>query len=835
MRIAALIAALVACSSSERAKVPATVAPVQPALPAAPGLRLPDGMTPLSYDLTLDVDPDRETFAGEVRVRVRLERATDHVWIHADRLDITSARYDGGELAALPVQGDQMHAFGFGRVLQPGEVELAFTYTGRTTGEQEGLFRQRSGGRWYLFSQGQAVFTRRIVPCFDEPRFKTPWRVTLVVPRRHVALANTPEETVAVDRDKKRIAFAVTGPMPSYLLAIAVGPFDLVDAGTVGSRQVPVRVAVRAGAGKQVSVVTARLPAIVEDMEAYVGEPLPLRKLDLVAVPDFFGAMENPGLITFEEQILIGRESKQRVAYFTHVAAHEIAHQWFGNSVTPAWWDDLWLSEASASWLGDKIARRLGAFEDGSLQPVLARREALEADTGPFAIPLKRPIAGNTDPDKSFDAIAYQKGQSVLASFEVLVGEDVFRTAIRDYLHARRDATATTRDLAAALARASTADVGRAFEQYATQAGAPVVDVALRCTDTPALVAKARGARLVPICVREPGANAPRCTLAGGRTELALAGACPAWVDTNPHAGYYTVHWQDRAVAQLLDKLEPRARIVAGDDLAAAFHRGELTARDALAALAALLDGDVHAQLGAVALAHQIDRVVDDATRPAWSAWLVRRLAKLYASRTNPLAREALHELHALLLPADRASPDTVRKAHTLVERLIAGDQLPDRATLAVVAAKHGDKLFDRIVERARATRDEDERARWLRLLGVFPGTFAEPTAALAVEMAELPIEAVWTALADQLARPMSRVAAWRALHVHLATFTRRLPDRVKDFIEAAASLCDASSRDEVARAFAGHVFLARTLTAIDGCLARRRQVGDVAAAIAAH
>lgn len=840
MRLPVLLIALAACSSSERAKAPAKLAtPAQLQQPTAPGLRLPDGVTPLHYDLTLDVDPDRETFAGEVRIRVRLDRATDHVWIHADELDITSARHASGVLTELPLRGDQMRAFSFGRIVAAGEVELLFTYTGRTTGDQEGLFRQRAGERWYLFSQGEAVFARRITPSFDEPRFKTPWRVTLVVPRLHAALANMPEVSQVAEGDRKRITFAETPVMASYLLAIAVGPFDVVDAGTVGRQKVPVRVAVRAGAGKQVAVVANKLPAIVDAIEAYLDEPLPVKKLDLVGVPQFFGAMENPGLITFEEQILVGKDSKQRIAYFTHVTAHEVAHQWFGNSVTPAWWDDLWLSESFASWLGDKVTRQLGAFEDGALQAVLARREAVEADTGPTAIPLRRPIAGNADPDEAFDAIAYQKGQAVLATFEALVGTDVFRTAVRDYLRAHRDGIVTTHDVVSALTRATSADVGKAFEQYALQAGAPVVDLALRCDGKPTVIARARDRRLVPTCVRPPGSAAATCALVGDETAIPLAGGCPAWLDGNAQVGYYHVHWQDRAIAPPLAQLGPAARVVAGDDLAAEFHRGELSAKDAIAALRALLDGDAYAQLSALALAQEIDDVVDDRTRPAWSAWLAPRVARARKHHKQPVVTQVFRELSEYLLPAHRLSADELRKARDLVERLITGDQFPDPAVLAIVAAKNGDPLFDRIVDRARATRDAERRKHWLALLGAFPPAFAEPTAALAADKAELPIEDVWAALARYFERPSARPAAWRALRSHLDTFTKRMPDGVADFVEAAASLCDPSSRDEVAKAFAGNPALDRTLAttlaSIDQCALRRSRSGDLAAAIAAQ
>ena len=162
VRLLAVLVALAACSAPERARPVTRVdmpAPLQASakVPAAPGLRLPDGVTPLRYDLTLELDPDKDTFDGEVHVRVRLDRATDHIWIHADELEIKSARYDEGPLTALPVVGDEMLAFGFGKTLAPREIELVFAYTGHTTGDQEGLFRQQRANRWYLFSDPVAA------------------------------------------------------------------------------------------------------------------------------------------------------------------------------------------------------------------------------------------------------------------------------------------------------------------------------------------------------------------------------------------------------------------------------------------------------------------------------------------------------------------------------------------------------------------------------------------------------------------------------------------------------------------------------------------------------
>ncbi len=853
MRFAIVCLALVACSAPDRAGSTHTTAgslpSTAPSTPAssgigdgAPGLRLPAGTTPLAYDVTLDVDPDSETFLGEVHIRIRLDKPTARIWIHADQLDIATAKLDDVAIDSVPVRGDQMLGFTLARPAPAGEHVLSFTYTGRTTGDQEGLFRQKSGERWYLFSQGESVFARRIVPCFDEPQFKTPFRVTLVVPKSMVALANTPEESVTVAGGKKKIRFAETPRMPSYLLTIAVGPFDLVDAGTVGSQKVPVRVVVRAGAGTHATVVASTLPAIVSAMEAYVGTPLPLKKLDFVAVSEFFGAMENPGLITAESNMLVGKETKQRVVYFTVIAAHEIAHQWFGNQVTPAWWDDLWLSESFASWLGDKVAGKLGAFDERPLHAVNERREALEADGDPTALPLHRAIEGNEDPEDAFDAIAYQKGQAVLASFEALVGEDAFRSIVRTYLEAHAGGNATAGDFTSALGTATKPELGTAFAQYTQRAGVPVVDMTLRCDGSPAVVAAARDSRLVPVCVRYAGGSSPACALVGTKTEIAIGRACPAWLTGNAHAGYYYVHWQNRAASQDLDKLDIVARALVGDDVAATFARGELPAKDALAELRTMLAGDLQTQVAAIPLAKEIDELIDTATRPAWSKWLAARLPKLKrGTKASPLALQLVAALQPLVLPADRFAPDARKKTRVTVGRMIARREFPDHHLLASVSTFDSTPLFDAIVDNALAARDPGKRERWLRLLGVFPSELADRTAALAVDKRELPIDPIWLSLEHYFDRPAARKPAWDALRPRLDTFMKRASHRGPDIIAAASLLCDRTSRTEVAKAFepylarivAGRAHLDRALAAIDQCIARRTRVGDLAAAIA--
>ena len=632
------------------------------------GLRLPAGVRPLAYELRLEVDPDGDELVGEVTIRVRVEAPTDRVWIHAVDLDVKRATFVAASSrgALTPVgEGEQMRAWSFGRRLGPGEVTLAFAYRGHTRGDQEGLFRQHAGGHWYLFSQAESVLARRILPCFDEPRWKTPWRVSIVAPRGQVVLANAPETSRVTLADGRVVhAFAETPAMPSYLLALAVGPFALVEAGTVGRNHVPVRVAALAGDRDRVGVVRARLPAIVTALETYLDDPLPWPKLDLVAVPHLFGAMENPGLITIDAATLVGDPADARFSgHFVTVAAHELVHQWFGNLVTPAWWDDLWLAESFASWLGDRTASALDPHGDPALDLALGRQRALAADDEPAARPLRTPVVHTGDPDSSFfDAIAYAKGPAVLATFEAFVGPARFRAGLLRYLHAHRGGTATLVDLVAVLAAVSTPEVGAAFAGYVERPGPPVVELALRCDRGPAtLVAHARAARIVPVCVRYEGDRGPTraCALVGDHTELALTArrGCPAWVHGNDGAAYYHVRWTSggpRGPAPPIAQLGAGEWIAVGDDLAASVQRGELPVSLALAEVRTLAGvRDPFARLAAFAIARAIDPMVEDAARSTWASWLAARFAdeltpsavELSVLGPAPLALGPVHRL----------------------------------------------------------------------------------------------------------------------------------------------------------------------------------------------
>ncbi len=822
----------------------------------APGLRLPDGVSPLAYDVRLEVDPDKESFSGRVEIRTRLVRAVSVIWLHAVDLEIASARIrSGGQIAvAIPTAPtqDQMIGLQLSAPLGPGEVVLEIEFTGHTSRDQEGLFRQKVGGAWFLYSQGQAVLARRILPCFDEPRFKVPWTVTLVVPGDLAALGNAPQTSEKRLPDGRReVAFAPIGPLPSYLLAIAVGPFTLVDGGTVGRNKTPVRVAVWPSDAKRVATAIKVLPKIVTELEAYLDRPLPWPKLDLVAVPVLFGAMENVGLVTFESSILIGDDREQDfVPRFIRIAGHEIAHQWMGNLVTPQWWDELWLSEAFATFLGDKVTLALSGHDDPLLRTQLARRDALAADATTKRA-LRGSITTSADADDLFDEITYEKGGAVLEMFEHIVGPELFRTIVRELVRQNADGWVTTEKLVEIVRHLARPEVAASLEQYATHRGTPVVELTLQCEKTAAVIAKARDGVTIPVCVRYPlpaGATAQTCGIAGALTAIPLTGAtCPPWIIGNLDGrGYYQTTGSGSRMLPPIATAGIAERLAIGDDIAGGVRRGEVTIADAARVVRTFVASkDPYAQLAGLSIAREIDPIVDDLQRPAWTAWLAAELkprlrsAALFAPR-KPVeleVRDAVIEL--VSAHADRVA---LVRARAIVDAELAGRGRSEQLALAlaIAAPREGAALFDRIIKLALTTRYPVLTAALLEALGSFGPALARKVVETALDR-RFPSPPIISALVAMLDRPATRTATWRAIRERLPELMARLAGvEARPLVDGLGALCDPQARLEVATAFGpreadvfrGREALAVALAAIDACVARQAAAGDIPAAL---
>lgn len=850
---------------------PSAAQPPGPGVPASSppllpqGLRLPAAIAPTSYDLTLELDPARPSFAGHVVITLAPTPGATQLWLHAVDLTITHAalRFDGRDEAVRVAPAEhQMIAIRLPHPLGADSAALIIDYAGRVndaSGEpgkraHRGLFRKQAGSLWYLGSQADSTFARRIVPCFDEPRFKPAWRVSAIVPRGLLALGNGPVIADRIRPDGRReFRFAEVTRMASYLLAIAVGPFDLVSGEPLGRARIPVRLAVARGDRDRARPLLRTLSQIVDSLERYLDAPLPLVKLDVVAVRGFFGAMENTGLITIDEAELFTSTNAFRVAVgdrsdMAAVMAHELAHQWFGNSVTPAWWDDLWLSEAFATWLTEHVLVDL-ARDPGDPALRVARAAALAADEQDGASAIRHHIARTADIEGAFDEVTYQKGSEVLAMFENFVGPVAFQDAVRRYLSRNAGTWGTSQAFVDALAAATDSATGAALAAQLAHPGMPVVTLALRC-DTGAAVVTARSdASPTPVCMRFPvGDHSARaCELAGplggpGRTlGLPPAAGCPAWIVGNDNGiGYYHIRWQGRSYDPPAGVMSPRERRVRGDDVASGVRHGELAIPDALVELARL--AATHApdgELAAVDIADAIDPLVADPVRPAWTAWLAARFAeRLGPSVLAPSQFPVVYVLRRRLVPL--VGPSVAPATRAEARRSLKLDIDPHGYTTRVMLAGASDPgaVFDEVVRQA-ARESPDERALTLGQLGEFPGEVAPRL--IDRMLAGGTAAELWPAVSTMLRRPATASAAWRAIDARLARVLAALRDRqLADLIETTGSLCEGTDRATVAADLAPRATdadrrraLDRALAAIDHCIARRAAAGDIAHALA--
>ncbi|MEZ4432686.1 MAG: M1 family metallopeptidase [bacterium] len=530
--------------------------------------RLDDAVAPTRYVLDLTVDPAKPTFSGTVAIDVRLRAPQAVIELHGRDLDVAAVTATvGGEVRdgrAVAGPNGGLAAV-FAEPIPAGEATLRFTYTAKLPEVPDGLYRVKDGERWYAFSQFQPLYARQSFPGFDQPDFKTPYQTTLRVPSGLLAISNSRQVSKVDDGDLSVYTFAETKPLPTYLVAFAVGEFDVVEAPADAIPGTPLRIIATKGKGRLAEYALERTPLIHAALSAYFGGPHPFDKLDMVAVPNFAaGAMENVGLVTYRETLLLLDEETapaNRKMWSQSVIAHELAHMWFGNMVTLAWWDDLWLNEAFATWMAAKIVQEVDPELQMDLERVAGTTYVMELDAQKHARAIRQPIEHGGDVSNAFDGITYGKGAAVLRMLESWIGVEPFRDGVRAYLAEHAYGTATTADLMAALGEASKKPVAETARSFLDQPGTPLVGITVQCAaGKPATLALQQRRALpagsdapqgepwtVPMCVRAVVGDAARreCFVfsgAQGSHTLAEPG-CPTWIHGNDdQRGYY--QWQ---------------------------------------------------------------------------------------------------------------------------------------------------------------------------------------------------------------------------------------------------------------------------------------------------
>ena len=687
--------------------------------------RLPRHAVPHHYDIHLEPDLETLTFTGSVGVDLEVLESTDYLVLNAAELEVKSATISSGPAVAEIAHDaeSQRVTLKLAETIQPGEYRLTMEHAGTINDQLRGLYKavyKDAEGKEHVIatSQCQSTDARRIFPNWDEPDFKATFQTTMVVADGLEAYSNAAEVAREATADGRvKISFAKTMKMSSYLLAFIVGPFEATE--PVDVRGTPTRIIVPKGNLHLTDVAMENAIFCFEYLSDYYDIPYPGDKLDHIAIPDFAaGAMENVGLITYRDSYLVinrDKASQAELERSVDVIGHEIAHQWFGNLVTMAWWEGAWLNEAFASFMEMKATdamhpewKRWLTFANLEVPWAMATDQL--ASTRPIEFTVNSPA----EVDEMFDAITYGKGCAVLHMIEEFMGVENFRTGVGTYLRKHEYANTVTTDLWEGLDSASDWPIGEIMDTWVFQKGFPRIDAekvngGIRLSQRRFLVIPDETDSTiwkVPIQLRGSANGEPfemKILLEDDETMIPVEGDID-WIVTNVGGyGFYRSHYSDELFEALISRaadLDPVERYTLLSDTVAFVKCGQVTA-DAFLDLVGKFEDESEAAIWSViigGLGMLEHHTLDQEAREAFESFVrdlvtpaLDRLGWEPSADDSDLDRKLRGDLIVAMGNLGEHQP-TIDKARDLVERLLAGDDLdPEVATAALtVYARHG-------------------------------------------------------------------------------------------------------------------------------------------------
>jgi puromycin-sensitive aminopeptidase len=815
--------------------------------------RLATDCIPVEYDLQIEVDPQAEdTYRGEVAIQLRLARERRSVELHADALEIASARVEAGgreqegRIRFRPAS--ETVEISFPRALPAGTARLHVVFRAKLRDDLRGLYKASSGSQRYALTQLEAADARRFFPCFDEPAFKARFRVAVTTAATNTVLANSPvAREQSAGEGRKTVHFLPTPPLSTYLVALAVGPLESSPPTRCGQTEIRVWHVPGKGALTAFSLEVAR--ETLSRLERYFDLPYPYGKLDLVAAPDFeAGAMENAGAVFFRETLLlvdpasVTLNERKRVA---EVICHELAHMWYGDLVTMAWWDDLWLNEAFATWMAYQIVddwkpewKMWHGFEQG-------RAAALSLDALASTHPIYTVVRTPAEATANFDLITYEKGAAVVRMVERYLGPKAFRAGVRAYIRKHREGNAVAADLWNALSKASGENVEPIVRAWIEQPGFPRLSLRRlkrgnrtllelrqqRFHARPSRAAKpTKAARWpIPVVVRVGGARAAssrlqRHLLTRAREEIELADGARFVYGNAEEGGFFRPLHAAEELSELvlaLPRLAPIERMGLVSHQWAHVRAGFAPIESLLevvAALGAETDPDVLQTLRAPLgfLADQIAPAAGAATLVRLRGWLVECFGQqLETLGWEPAARESdetkLRRAAVLAILGEIAEWEPVvaeaerRFPRWLANRASLEPNLAD--TVATLAARVGNEArFDSILSALGKACTPQERRRLLLSLAEFRER-ALVDRALAITLTEtVQTQDVVLVLGRALANRDARERAWAFVKRRWSALRHRLPPMLATrLVEVTPNLQTPEHRRDVAAFFKAH------------------------------
>ena len=787
---------------------------------------LPSNVRPVRYRLTLAPDLETFTFGGRETVEIEIVEPTSTITLNSVDIDIHSCLLErAGRESIAPSETTvnvdrETVTFAFDSPLPQGPARLHIEFAGELNEKLRGFYRSRytdvQGEERYLATtQFESTDARRAFPCWDEPSLKATFQVILEVPSDLAAISNMPVVSESEVRPGiKSVHFDETPVMSTYLLAFIVGDLASVEARTDDGTLI--RVWATRGKEEQGRFALETSVRLLDYFNQYFGIPYPLPKLDHLAIPDFAaGAMENWGAITYREIVLLVDPENSSARVRQTVAAimsHEMAHMWFGDLVTMAWWNDLWLNESFASWMGDKAVDQLFPEWDMWTQFLVNdTTTALSLDGLKNSHPIEQEVKNPSEIEELFDAISYSKGASVLRMLEQFLGPDVFQKGLNRYLTRHEYGNARTQDLWDALAEASGQPVTAIMDSWVKQMGYPVLDVAVKTGADGVEVSTTQSRFLyediigqtkadetlwkVPVSIRTPADAQFHASLMEDR-ELTISldlesGSAPAWIKINPlQTGFYRTRYSGEDLARLTSpirsrELPPADRLGIQNDAYALSKAGHIPASDFLTVARAYTnetDASVCANL-ATNLSG-LDALLWD--EPYYSEFegYARGIFRPIAERTGWDIRPGEGHLDTLLRSTALSQLGSYGDEQTLKEAVArftvyredrSGVHPDIRGVVFGLAARQGDRsTYNAIWDLYRRATLEEEKLRLLMALGNFerPELLSETLDRALSDEVRLhdAISVVGTVSGNRLGRDM----AWEFIKSNWEEFDRR-------------------------------------------------------------
>ena len=825
--------------------------------------RLPYTAIPTHYALTLTPDLNAATFAGQESIDVTLAEPTNHITLNALEIAFQSVTVSAAgkrQTAVISLDPAKEQAtFTFPEKLPAGKATLSIAYTGILNDKLRGFYLSKTARRSYAVTQFESTDARRAFPCFDEPAFKATYDISLTIDAADTGISNAPivSDTPGPAAGKHTLKFLTIPKMSTYLVAFLVGDFQCVSGEQDG---VALRVCSTPDKIAFTSFAMDVAKFTLHYYDTYFGIHYPLRKLDLIGIPDFeAGAMENFGAITFREPLLLFDPKTASIADKKEVAlviTHEMAHQWFGDLVTMKWWDNTWLNEGFATWMENKATAAM--HPEWSIDQTVAvdENETLNIDALPTTRAIRAKANTRDEIEEMFDSISYGKASDVLLMVENYLGEETFRKGVHAYLAAHEYGNATAEDFWNAQTATSHKPVDKIMESLVAQPGEPLLTFGAPAAGK-VPVAQVRfflssGIKpdpaqkwTVPVCFKN-GSGASECQILTPKTSALKIPSTGLFFANAGGRGYYRSAYPPTQYEALVNRVEtsltPTERISLTGDEWAQVRANKATVGDYMNLVDALKAdpeaGVVGSATGAVSsIIEQVAASPDE--KQAIAAWIRRTFGPVYASLGPPSSSDSPNttQLRAnlfSLLGIYGKDPQVLAEARRIAESFIADPTSVDptlaRTALLVASQSGNADLFDGLQHVAETSTDPELQEIALRLLTQFQDPALVERSLDYALSGKVRSQDAAMQIGIGILTPETSGQAWTYLQSHWDKASNFLTPEAGGFlVSSTGSFCSADARDSIQSFFTTHkvpaaeTALKHAIERIDGCIELRR------------